>query len=334
MSNEKRLLRDDEIEALPPPRWLIQDIIQERAVVLLYGEPGCGKSFLAVDWSFCVQLGEPWAGRRTTQGDVVYVAAEGAFGLGGRSRAWKGKHGRSGRVGVWFHPDIVKLGDPNDVYAFNASIRARAIHPVLIIIDTLARAIGGEDENGRGMQAAMEGADQIRKELKCAVLLLHHPGKKGKDERGHGSLRGAVDASFRIIEQGHLSAPKPVTLECDKQKDAAILPPIKLRLEPFGGGESCVMVTRETAAERDRKTEDEDVSPLQDKQQSALDAIKAMTKQPGQGNVIRLKEWRKRTGIAERTFRRIVDDLIERGLVRRLRKGIYGLTEGSEARAA
>src|SRR3954468_7600235 len=88
-SKPKRLLRDDEVEKLPLPRWLIKDIIQERALILLYGEPGCGKSFLAIDWSFCVQSGESWAGRGTTQGDVVYVAAEGAFGLGSRCRAWK-----------------------------------------------------------------------------------------------------------------------------------------------------------------------------------------------------------------------------------------------------
>ena len=41
-----RLLTDIEIENLPPPEWLIEDLIPCGALVVLYGEPGIGKTFL------------------------------------------------------------------------------------------------------------------------------------------------------------------------------------------------------------------------------------------------------------------------------------------------
>ena len=40
-----------------------------------------GKTFIAIDVSFHIALGRPWTGRKTRQGCVVYVAAEGGRGV-------------------------------------------------------------------------------------------------------------------------------------------------------------------------------------------------------------------------------------------------------------
>ncbi len=45
----------------------------------------------------------------------------------------------------------------------------------LIVIDTLARCFGGNDENdARGMGAFIEGCDVIRLKTAATVLVVHH----------------------------------------------------------------------------------------------------------------------------------------------------------------
>ena len=46
-----RLHTVEDIEQLPPPRWLLQDLIPAESFVLLFGPPGDGKSFIALDWA-------------------------------------------------------------------------------------------------------------------------------------------------------------------------------------------------------------------------------------------------------------------------------------------
>jgi lipopolysaccharide transport system ATP-binding protein len=43
------LLDLDELEALPAPTWLIADLIADHGLSVLYGDPGAGKSFIAID---------------------------------------------------------------------------------------------------------------------------------------------------------------------------------------------------------------------------------------------------------------------------------------------
>jgi hypothetical protein len=54
-----RLLTADELDGLPDPRWLVDGILPERAIAVLYGQPGIGKSFLALDWAFSIAAGRP-----------------------------------------------------------------------------------------------------------------------------------------------------------------------------------------------------------------------------------------------------------------------------------
>jgi hypothetical protein len=73
-------------------------------------------------------------------------------------------------------------------------------HVKLIVVDTLARAMAGGDENSsEDMGALISGADAIREATGAHVSLVHHSGKDGaKGARGHSSLRGAVDTEIEI----------------------------------------------------------------------------------------------------------------------------------------
>jgi hypothetical protein len=68
-----------EMEDLPPPQWLIGGLAPADGLVVLYGEPGAGKSFVALDWGLSVATGAPWLGREVKQGEVVYIGRAGAY---------------------------------------------------------------------------------------------------------------------------------------------------------------------------------------------------------------------------------------------------------------
>src|SRR5437870_2938512 len=89
MTNALRFTRISEFESQPPPKWIIPGVLPERAIGMLYGPSSTGKSFLSLDWSFCVATGRDWQGREVTHGGVAYIYSEGDAGIGKRVRAWR-----------------------------------------------------------------------------------------------------------------------------------------------------------------------------------------------------------------------------------------------------
>jgi hypothetical protein len=71
----------------------------------------------------------------------------------------------------------------------------------LLIIDTLARAFGGGNENDSdAMGSFITSMGKIQEFLACALMVLHHSGKDlAKGLRGHSSLLGAVDTQLEIL---------------------------------------------------------------------------------------------------------------------------------------
>ena len=220
------LLNVGQLEDRPVAESLITGLFPEGALISLFGAPGSGKSFAALDWGLCVATGEPWAGRAVRQGGVVYVSGEGSGGLGQRSRAWRDCHPMADVSDMYFLLDALPLMDHQAVLRFVATIRDRVPNPKLVVFDTLARCTLGADENSaRDMGLAIHGADIVRRELGCAVLLIHHTNASGDRERGSTALRGAVDVlmSLRNDERG-------ITLKCEKSKDSEPFDDIRLKL--------------------------------------------------------------------------------------------------------
>ena len=251
-----------------------------------------------------------------TAGPVIYIAAEGAAGLRLRVPAWKRRHQRPGKAGVLFMPHVLDLLDEAQVLEFLDV--ASDVSPPLVIIDTLARCLAGGDENSAAHMGRLVGnADRIRKELNCTVLLLHHPTKQGKSERGHSALRGACDTVVKLAGARH-----SLLLKCEKQKDAEHFADISLHLDQVSLGDgltSCVMVP----------TEDGQVSgvlPAPDR--TALAALNTLP-----SGTATFGEWNAKAGIAERTLHRAADRLRSLGYLEKPegKRGQYAITEEGRA---
>ena len=93
-ANKKPLFMDaaDLLLTLQPPQWLIKRFVSADSLTTLFGSPGCGKSFVAIDMACCIASGQEWNGNRTATGQVLYIAGEGHVGFARRLTAWQGVH--------------------------------------------------------------------------------------------------------------------------------------------------------------------------------------------------------------------------------------------------
>ena len=66
------------VKGVKPINWLIKGFLEMDSLSLMFGEPGCGKSFSAIDLACCVATGKDWHGKPVKQsGPVFYIAGEG-----------------------------------------------------------------------------------------------------------------------------------------------------------------------------------------------------------------------------------------------------------------
>lgn len=227
------LLDMDALENMPPSSWLIDEMISDHGLTILYGDPGAGKSFIALDMALRLTFGMDWHGTTVKPTGVLYIAGEGARGIGKRVKGWRRHHGLEGA-------DAPFLLLPVAVQLLNAEERTKLIHTInlakeragseigLVVIDTVSRALAGADENAQNeMSAFVDGCAAVQRHIGGAVIGVHHSGKdKDKGMRGSTVLLGACDSSIRVSKEEQL-----VTIKTEKQKDAEEASPIYMKME-------------------------------------------------------------------------------------------------------
>lgn len=259
-----KLLTPSELESLPDPTWLIDGILPANSLCVLYGEPGCGKTFVSLSIALSLASGQSWCGKRASPAKVLYVAAEGLFGLKFRVRAHQAKY-NSIASSIRYLGETFSLLKPTDMEAVTTSLQS--FQPDLIVLDTFARLVAGADENSaKDVGAAIKAIDEFRSGTKATVLLIHHTGKNSKAERGSSALRGAADV---MIECARIDGDL-VQLRCDKMKDAE---PFKTGLIGFTkveiGSRSSLAVTDWRAA----------IQEASSRSQAQLKALKVLQSQ-------------------------------------------------------
>lgn len=197
--------------------YLVKGWLNRGELSMLVGPSNVGKSFLAVDLAHHVAKGLAWHGVRVTAGPVLYIAAEGAGGFVNRVAALHEPR-------FWVLPVPVTLigGESSDAEPL-AEIVAELARThgryALIVVDTMARVMGGADENaGPDIADLLRNVDHLRKRTGAHVMLVHHSGKdRSRGARGHSSLRAAVDTELTLSRD----AEGRITATLDKQRDGA-----------------------------------------------------------------------------------------------------------------
>jgi RecA-family ATPase len=227
------LLTTDELDSIPDPDPLIEDILMRDSLAWLYGKPGHGKSFVALDWAGHIATGRPWWGRAVAPGPVLYLVAEGVRGIRRRVRAWEQHHGTR-MTGVTVLPMAVQLLNWTELTALVDLVAD--LQPAMVVLDTQSRvAVGAEENSAAEMSRLVDAMERIREASEACVLTVHHAPRTGDNLRGSTTLEGAAITIVRATRDGGR-----VRLVCDKQKDDPEFDPIDLRFESVG--ESVVLV--------------------------------------------------------------------------------------------
>lgn len=241
---------------MPPPTWLIQDILPAGGLAALYGPPGSGKTFVALDLALSVAAGTTWQGKATQGGLVLYVSAEGTAGLGKRIRAWLVTNDQEADdldIG-WVTEGLPVYAGSADLDTLFARFEELDRHPTLIILDTLQRCFEGNENETQDMGAFVSGCDRLRRDCKATVLVVHHSNADGIRERGNTALRAGSDTMIcctpglvgeiddQRTQRMRIQPTKGVfSLRCEKQKDAADFNVGVGRLVPVEGTASCAI---------------------------------------------------------------------------------------------
>lgn len=240
-SGPLRLYSTTELLGLPAPTWLIDGIMPAGGLVGLYGPPGAGKSFVAIDIAMTVATGLDWMGHPVERGSVVYVSAEGGSGIGKRVLAWLiDRKADPKQANVAWLIESIPIHADSEMMALllNRIIDEARVQPALVVVDTLARCFDGDENAQEDMGRFIAGVDTLRSELKTTVLVVHHTRLGGDRERGNTAFRGAADTMMKI--EGEEGSPF-FTVNCDKQKDDEEFKEIPLERVKVEGTDSCIV---------------------------------------------------------------------------------------------
>jgi RecA-family ATPase len=210
---------------IDPPRWLIEDYVQEGSICILAGPPNAGKTFLAVDW--CARL--------AAKGKTIFI---------GQNEG--GLHGLKTRLARACNAAGIERPPPHFTFRRNLEITLADMQQVrsiakqlefhdLIVLDSLASFCPGLNENDAGEMGMVAEALKALCELSgSAVLAIHHttkaawrPGEKPGlgDIRGHGAMAGRIDAAFLCKPMEQVGGMVRFELHTVKQRDAEWIPP-------------------------------------------------------------------------------------------------------------
>jgi hypothetical protein len=204
------LHRIEDLLAQPAPAWLVERLLPERGLAVLYGPPGGAKTSVAIELARCVALGEPFFGRETAPGGFVYLSCEGR--MRDRFAAQLKHHDLAGEALrlIRVIEDAADLSGPTvdleDLKGRLATAQEELGFVAVLAIDTLSRVLVGGDENSaEAMGRFISVARELGEVTGGLVLVLHHAGKdESRGARGHSSLRAAADTELAIVRDGAL----------------------------------------------------------------------------------------------------------------------------------
>jgi hypothetical protein len=217
------LLSDVDAVDAGPRDYFLKGMISPNEMSAIYGEPGCGKSFLALYISRAIAQSREIFGKRVHATNILFMALEGVSGFEKRLKAHILAHGES-EYFTYIAQPVNLFSDPaakEDVIAAIKTCEAG-----ILFIDTLARAMSGGSENDPAdMGKFIQTLDAIRLATGVHICVIHHSGKDAaRGMRGHSSLLGAVDLSVEVKRDPDTGARIAIVNKAKDDPDGARYP--------------------------------------------------------------------------------------------------------------
>ena len=169
--------------------WAVDGLLPRCEMMLVYGVGGSGKTYLAASLAMGIASGE-WFGTEAEPGSVLYCAFERPQDAEDRLASLRDLRelrdlplGLLGLAGVRMDDEVAEL-----IVEEAKALATDTKRPCrLIVIDTVAAALGGDPEDDKGFGRLRMLGERIAKTTGAMILWIMHEGKA--DNRGpRGSL--------------------------------------------------------------------------------------------------------------------------------------------------
>lgn len=186
--------------------WLVYGVLPQAGVGVLTAPSGAGKTFLAFHLAKCLALAEPFFDAEVDEkGGTVLLNAESPGSPRRRLAALESPErlpisalnidslGKKGALAALVAPLMAK----------SAEFQAKFGVPLrLVVLDTLSASGLLDDESDNAKAAAVVKAlGKVAAKLGVFLLILHHPTKEGRGERGAGAIRGSADVMLTATRE-------------------------------------------------------------------------------------------------------------------------------------
>lgn len=181
-----------------PVEWIVPGIFPLHSLVVLAGQQGLGKSYLAQRLAVSCAIGGSFLGRDCQKLPVLYLDRENTQAVS-RSRLDIMAGGPVPELRVW--GGWVEEPVP-DIHAAGLQRIAKELRP-LIVIDSLVRFCGEADENAASEMRIIMGQLRRLVDLGATVLVLHHADKVRGAYRGSSDIAAAPDMMYSLyLDEG------------------------------------------------------------------------------------------------------------------------------------
>lgn len=249
-----------------PIKWDVQGWIKEKSVSIVFGPSGIGKSFFVIDLAMhMVTKKEKWHGYHIKTGPIVYLAGEGHDGIKKRVVLWGQENQcRSGKMFVSRHS--TDLDEEAQLQSAIYHISQLEEPPRMIVIDTLARFMSGDENSTKDAGAFVKACEKLQLAFNCTVLIVHHTGVSKEAQgrsRGSSAFKGAVDSEVWVRYEDEKLIAEPLKMK-DSSKPTLLAftmdqKPVDGWINEYGEQETSIVLSRtsvENISKEDKKLDE------------------------------------------------------------------------------
>ena len=187
----------DALAPRPPVKWIVEGLIYEKSITVMYGDGGTKKTWAGMYLAACVASGAPWGDIETHKTRVLFVDEENGDGeISGRAAyCIRGALSDQGADLRYISLAAFHLDNPQDEAILTAEILAQGAG--LVIFDALADIMLGDENAKQDTQPVFNAFRRIAEKTSAAILVIHHANRTG-GHRGSSVIKDAPDILLRV----------------------------------------------------------------------------------------------------------------------------------------
>ena len=244
----------DALAPRPPRKYLVENLIHEKCITVLYGDGGTKKTWSSIFLGACVASGQAWGDFATQKTRVLFIDEE------------NGESEMAIRVAMCCRGSLAMpvesvdlryislaafhLDDPHSEAVLTNEILNQ--QPGLIIFNSLADLMIGDENTKKDTQPVFNALRRIAEKTDAAILLIHHANKTG-GFRGTSVIKDAPDILIQAesdpdspfinfkTEKNRNGKPAKWTMFATWSSDSFYLSPAAPKEKAMGKGEDFVM---------------------------------------------------------------------------------------------